>query len=201
LSLEEHLQIGDHGLATALYYLFLSIFGFVFYLVVPGGLAFLSVKYLNSHFKDARPNHNQTNQAHDRSSYPYTSESHYDHESTSEDASPTDEEKASTEDDEQETHDANESAGKIEKSSCETEFSIRVVDQGGDGISGARINVHYSWMGIDDNGRTDEDGWIHFTKRRFLSECVEASISIDGEFQADESIEDGDSFSYTIDRD
>lgn len=83
-------------------------------------------------------------------------------------------------------------------------FSVRVVDQEGNGIEDAVIYAHYHWLRADDRERTDEDGWAHF-KTNFtglVSRGLHTTITVDGEVQADQIlVEDGDSFSYTIDRD
>jgi hypothetical protein len=81
-------------------------------------------------------------------------------------------------------------------------FSVRIVNEDGDGVEGIDVFVRYIAMGenvsfSDDSGETDSDGWIHFTKEVIMSFGVRARINVKGE-EYDEDVEDGDSFSYTI---
>lgn len=76
-------------------------------------------------------------------------------------------------------------------------FSVRVVDEDGDGLEGIEVKVSYPWT--HDEDYTDEDGWVHFQKSRGMWNGVRTDIFVKDEKMADQIwIEDGDSFSYTI---
>lgn len=76
-------------------------------------------------------------------------------------------------------------------------FAIRVIDQEGNGVPDAEVTVHYPYA--EDNGCTDEQGWVHFEKDHFFGNSVRANVYVDGQLR-DEFIcfEDGDTVSYTV---
>jgi hypothetical protein len=85
-----------------------------------------------------------------------------------------------------------------EKGGADIVFSIRVVDEEGNGVAGAKVHVTYPFTW--DEGYTDEDGWISFNQYITMWSGVETTISVNGEVVAGrEWIEDGDTFSYTVD--
>lgn len=76
-------------------------------------------------------------------------------------------------------------------------FSIRVVDEDGDGVEGCDVFVSYPWT--NDKDTTDGDGWVHFEKDTSPWRGIETTIYVGGEVQAEDIwIEDGDSFSYVV---
>jgi len=74
-------------------------------------------------------------------------------------------------------------------------FSIRVVDEDGEGISGASVAVHYDWT--HDHGYTDEGGWVEFEKDVMMGDGVSVTVYVDGEEEGKVWAEDGDTFSFT----
>jgi hypothetical protein len=79
------------------------------------------------------------------------------------------------------------------------EYGIRVVDTDGDGVEGVKVFVSYSWTWHED--LTNDDGWVHFEKENAFPpfDIVTADIFVDDDKVADQiSIEDGDTFSFTI---
>ena len=77
------------------------------------------------------------------------------------------------------------------------EISIRVVNEDGDPVEGARVFMSYpfTWQ----EGHTDNDGWVSFERDSTLHGGVRTDVSINGETVAEEEwFEDGDTRSYTI---
>jgi hypothetical protein len=75
-------------------------------------------------------------------------------------------------------------------------FSIRVVDEEGEGIEGVKVCVNYS-MTIDFE-TTDEDGWAEFEKDQFVNTVATGEVIINGRNYGEYSFEDGDTESFTI---
>lgn len=96
-------------------------------------------------------------------------------------------------------------------SDSEIHFSIRIVDDEGDGIEGVNVKVWYkfgAWGAIPsypDEVETDENGWAHFSKTAPVSKMMDGGIDIDVKVRdttlaEDTRVEDGDTFSYTMDK-
>jgi len=76
-------------------------------------------------------------------------------------------------------------------------FSIRVVDEDGQGVQGTKVAVHYPWT--HDSAYSDEDGWVQFDKETTPWDGIETTIYVNGDVQAEKTwIEDGETRSYTI---
>jgi hypothetical protein len=88
--------------------------------------------------------------------------------------------------------------------SSEGSFSIRVVDEDGDPVNGARISVVYgaSAGGLLPGGvetrHTDSDGWAEFDIYTGTWGSLIEEVYVDGEL-VDSSLtpEDGDTYSFT----
>jgi len=77
------------------------------------------------------------------------------------------------------------------------EIGIRVVDQDGDPIEDAKVFVSYpfTWQ----EGHTDQDGWVSFTRDGTIHNGIRTDVIINGTTAAEgEWFEDGDTRSYTI---
>lgn len=82
---------------------------------------------------------------------------------------------------------------------ADIEFGIRVVDEDGNGVEGAKVYISYplSWS----EEYTDEDGWAHFERDRTMHGGVRVDIYVNGEKVDDEVwIDEGGevTLSYTI---
>lgn len=77
----------------------------------------------------------------------------------------------------------------------EISFSVRVVDDDGDSVEGAKVFIAYPWTWDEDY--TDEDGWVEFEKDLMTSNGVRAKIHVNGDEVGEVFIEDGDTFSFT----
>lgn len=86
--------------------------------------------------------------------------------------------------------------GKCDLGPMDISFSIRVVDEDGNPVEGARVFVAYEWT--HDEDYTDDDGWVEFEKETMLSPTVSATIYVNGEEVGQVQIEDGDTFSFTL---
>lgn len=77
-------------------------------------------------------------------------------------------------------------------------FSIRVVDEDGQGVCGAKVSCHYPTT--HQSQYTDSDGWAEFDAHGgLLSFPVVDHLYINGvEVDASVRTDDGDTFSYTI---
>jgi hypothetical protein len=75
------------------------------------------------------------------------------------------------------------------------EFSIRVVDDDGEGVADVEVSIHYSLD--DEQDTTDEDGWVTFDQSHEFQDVVYAKVYVDGVFMGEIAAEDGDTFSYT----
>ena len=76
------------------------------------------------------------------------------------------------------------------------EYSIRIVDEDGNGISGEKVSVHYELT--HDSDRTDGDGWVTFRKSTFIYDGVRTTVYFKGRTLAESIwVEDGDTFSFT----
>ena len=92
-------------------------------------------------------------------------------------------------------------------SKCDIEFDVRIVDEDGDGREDITVEVRYHTLlpiVPREAESTDKDGWAHFSNASLDSAIMcsfSVSIYADGELQADGiSVEDGDTFSYTLPR-
>jgi len=76
------------------------------------------------------------------------------------------------------------------------EYSIRIVDEDGNGISGEEVSVHYELT--HDSDYTDDDGWVTFEKSNLVYDGIRTTVYFKGETLAQDIwIEDGDTFSFT----
>jgi hypothetical protein len=77
------------------------------------------------------------------------------------------------------------------------EVDVRVVDEDGEGVAGARVYMSYPFTWQEDH--TDSDGWVHFERSGTMHGGVRTDIFINGEKVADDVwIEGEESFSFTI---
>ncbi|MBI1729324.1 hypothetical protein HYR53_01715 [Candidatus Acetothermia bacterium] len=76
-------------------------------------------------------------------------------------------------------------------------FSIRVVDEDGEGVSGKRVTVHYD-LTIDED-YTNDDGWVEFGKDNMLEPSAKAAVYIDSDNVGDINAYNGDTFSFAVD--
>jgi hypothetical protein len=77
------------------------------------------------------------------------------------------------------------------------EIGIRVVDEDGEGVQGARVFISYPFTHQEDY--TDEDGWVHFERPETIHGGVRADIFVNGEQVADNVwIEGEETFSFTV---
>ncbi|MCF8184561.1 MAG: hypothetical protein K9J43_06255, partial [Polynucleobacter sp.] len=78
-------------------------------------------------------------------------------------------------------------------------FGIRVVDEDGNGVEGAKVFVAYPWT--HDEDYTDEDGWVQFERERTMHGGVNVDIYVNGDQVAEKMwIDEGEyvTYSYTI---
>jgi uncharacterized GH25 family protein len=77
------------------------------------------------------------------------------------------------------------------------EFGIRVTDENGNPVQGAKVSVHYPWA--MDTGVSDEDGWARFEKYQAFGDAVLTSIYVNGEIRAHNIwIENGNTLFYSV---
>jgi hypothetical protein len=80
-------------------------------------------------------------------------------------------------------------------------FSIRVVDDDGDGVSGAKVNIFYaSLLCPNDSGSTDSDGWVEFEINSAPPwGSLISKVAVNDEYVDEDGFNpnDGDTFSYT----
>lgn len=101
----------------------------------------------------------------------------------------------------------------IEESGPDNEicFSIRIEDEDGEPIKGLDVKVWYkhgAWGAIPayaDVAETDSDGWAQFEKtapfRKMMDGGIEIDVKVKNTLLAEDiRVEDGDTFSYTMDR-
>ena len=75
-------------------------------------------------------------------------------------------------------------------------FSVKVVNNSGRPVSGAKVTVHFSiWSGWHE-GQTNNDGWISFGNND--GDLVSGEFYINSESFGEHSTYDGDSYSFTI---
>ncbi len=78
--------------------------------------------------------------------------------------------------------------------------SIRVVDNEGDPVSGAKVAINFGIFNGFDNQYTNDDGWAEFSydtiedSRMSVIDIWINSVRVGGDF----NLEDGDTESYTI---
>ena len=81
-------------------------------------------------------------------------------------------------------------------------FSIRVVDEDGDGVGNARVSVHWAALlaGPAEKGYTDSDGWVELDIRSGApwGSLVDTVYVNDEEVGGGFTPEDGDTFSFTL---
>jgi hypothetical protein len=74
-------------------------------------------------------------------------------------------------------------------------YSIRIVDEDGNGVEGANVYIEYGGLlGSWDEGYTDENGWVEFDTSQDIISKVYVNDEIVGE---DYRVEEGDTFSFT----
>jgi len=73
------------------------------------------------------------------------------------------------------------------------EYSVRIVDEDGHGVSGKKVTVHYPWTWSEDY--TDEDGWVTFEKS---GGGVTVQVYAGGALLGEVHAEDGDTFSFNV---
>lgn len=78
----------------------------------------------------------------------------------------------------------------------EINFSIRVVDEDGEGVEGVEVFINYGMTHHKDT--TDEDGWVEFEKDQLIHYSASGEVYIDGTSYGNYSFEDGDTESFTI---
>jgi hypothetical protein len=75
-------------------------------------------------------------------------------------------------------------------------WSVRVVDEDGEGVEGAAVFVDYGWTA--ETGYTDDDGWVEFLKPNFMDSGARVKIYVDSQLMGEPWVEDGDTLSYTV---
>lgn len=77
-------------------------------------------------------------------------------------------------------------------------FSIRVVDDEGNGIEGKKVIVfHHGLMGGHQEEYTDDEGWVTFERYDHTPSITK--VYVDGDLvDSDISPDDGETYSYTI---
>ena len=75
-------------------------------------------------------------------------------------------------------------------------FSVRVVDSDGEPRSGVEVYADFGILSGGLSEYTDNDGWAEFETG---GDYVSVKIYVDGESQGDHGLEDGDTFSFTVD--
>ncbi len=90
-------------------------------------------------------------------------------------------------------------------------FDIRIMDEDDEPIEGVTVKVWStfgSWgrcPAYPDKEETDSDGWAHFVKSAPFRKMIDGGVTLDilvGDTTIAEDVwvEDGDTFSYTVDR-
>ncbi len=80
-------------------------------------------------------------------------------------------------------------------------FSIRIVNDDGDGISGVEVSVHYaSVLAGYHKSDTDSDGWAQFDIESAppWGSLIETVYANDEKVGGDINPDDGDTFSFTL---
>ena len=86
----------------------------------------------------------------------------------------------------------------------EETFSIRIVDEDGDGIEDVTVYLDYAGItGDSDSEETDSDGWAEFTLHREFGvghPKTISSVTANGVIVMSDSFtpDDGDTFSFTL---
>jgi hypothetical protein len=78
------------------------------------------------------------------------------------------------------------------------EFSIRIIDEDGDGVSDIKVSVSFDSLGGWLEEFTDSDGWATFEPSGHHVSC---KVYVRDELLGEVGIEDGDTFSFNIDSD
>jgi len=73
-------------------------------------------------------------------------------------------------------------------------YSIRIVNENGDGISHEEVSVLSTLT--NDSDFTDGDGWVTF-ENSSMFDGIRIKVYFKGELLGEEWIEDGDTFSFT----
>ena len=89
------------------------------------------------------------------------------------------------------------------KSEASISFSIRIVNDKGEGVSGVRVYVQYNVFGGSATDETDDGGWAHFTQVGFdemiMQRTTLKEIGVKGTTIAkDVTVNNGDTLSYTL---
>jgi len=74
-------------------------------------------------------------------------------------------------------------------------YSIRIVDDDGEGVAGVKVTVHYATTYHTDH--TDSEGWVSFEKYNIINESANGTVYVDGEQVGEIDIRDGETFSFT----
>jgi hypothetical protein len=74
-------------------------------------------------------------------------------------------------------------------------YSVRIVNDHGDGIADERVSVQYDLT--HDDAWTDRDRWAAFEKSNLVYSGVTVKIYFKGELMGEEWVEDGATFSFT----
>jgi len=74
-------------------------------------------------------------------------------------------------------------------------FSVRVVDQDGDPMSGIKVTADFGLLHGQSSDYTDDGGWAMIEAS---GDYVTCTIYVKGENQGEHPISDGDTFSFTI---
>ena len=74
-------------------------------------------------------------------------------------------------------------------------YSIRIVNEEGNGIASEEVSVHYEMT--HDSDWTDDDGWVSFEKSNLVYDGVNVTVYFRGEELEKVWAEDGDTFSFT----
>lgn len=84
----------------------------------------------------------------------------------------------------------------------EINFSIRVIDEDGDGIEYAEVMVFTSdalgLPGSNYEEETDDDGWANFTHETYMRADVSVKIFINGQPYGYQLFSDEDTTSFTL---
>jgi hypothetical protein len=74
-------------------------------------------------------------------------------------------------------------------------YSVRIVDENGDGIGNEKVTVLYDWT--NDSDWTDDEGWVTFEKSNLVTPGASVKVYFRGELLDEMWVEDGDTFSFT----
>jgi hypothetical protein len=78
-----------------------------------------------------------------------------------------------------------------------TSFSVRVVNVDGEPVSGIKVYANFGIMHGGITERTDDDGWASFEAS---GDYCSVELFVDGDNEGDHSLEDGETYSFTLAR-